>query len=273
MYEPIKLQPSCAQAWVAASRTVAAVGGGAYNVVIDVADPLACDALDAAIIGKVDQFVRGHGRYSVTTVANTIFPEAFARTRTAAQLYQDYPDLHRRMRQMTGDWGRYFDRMICWPSSRGGTVNQLDRIVRRVKRQRTLGKAFRSIYDVGIHDPSQDTRWRGGPCLSLLSFKRDGERLLLTATYRNHHYVARCLGNLIGLGRLMSFVAREAGLSVGPLTCVSTYAEIDNGTEKVRQGDRKGERCGWRKKEAFELVQQCEMLLQKNYRVTAAAVA
>jgi hypothetical protein len=269
MYAAVETQPSCARAWLAASRIVVAAGGEAYNVVIDVADPLVCNELDVAIIGTVDQFVRGHGRYSVTTVANTIFPEAFARTRTAAQLYQDYPHLHRRMRQMTGDWGRYFDRMICWPSSKGGTVNQLDRIVRRVKRQQTLGRTFRSIYEVGIHDPSRDTRWRGGPCLSSLSFKRDEGRLLLTASYRNHHYVARCLGNLIGLGRLMSFVAREAGLTVGPLTCISTYAEIDNGTEKGRQG----ERCGWRKREAFKLVEQCGTLVESSHRVTADAVA
>jgi len=268
MYAAIEPQPSCARAWLAASQTVAAAGGEAYNVVIDVADPLACDELDTVIIGEVDRFVRNHGRYSVTTVANTIFPEAFARTRTAAQLYHDYPDLHRRMRQMTGDWGRYFDRMICWPLPGGGTTNQLDRIVRRVKRQQALGRTFRSIYEVGIHDPSRDTRWRGGPCLSSLSFKRDGDRLLLTASYRNHHYVARCLGNLIGLGRLMGFVAREAGLNVGSLTCISTYAEIDNGTEKGRQG----ERCGWRKREAFELVGQCGALVQGNQRVTTDAV-
>ncbi|MBV9749113.1 MAG: hypothetical protein JO157_09880, partial [Acetobacteraceae bacterium] len=126
-----------------------------------------------------------------------------------------------------------------------------------------------SIYEVGIHDPSRDTRWRGGPCLSSLSFKRDEGRLSLTATYRSHHYVARCLGNLIGLGRLLEFVAREAGLAVGPLTCVSTYAEIDNGTEKVKQGDRKGERCGWRKAEALDLVQRCGLLLKDGCAVTA----
>jgi hypothetical protein len=32
---------------------------------------------------------------------------------------------------------------------------------------------------------------------------------------------------LIGLGRLMSFVARESGVEVGALTVVSTHAEID----------------------------------------------
>jgi hypothetical protein len=43
----------------------------------------------------------------------------------------------------------------------------------------------------------------------------------------NHYYVEKLLGNLIGLGRLMSFVARETDLKVGALTVVSTHAQID----------------------------------------------
>ena len=45
--------------------------------------------------------------------------------------------------------------------------------------------------------------------------------------YRNHLYIEKLLGNLIGLGRLMEFVAHEAGLKVGALTVISTHAEID----------------------------------------------
>jgi hypothetical protein len=45
--------------------------------------------------------------------------------------------------------------------------------------------------------------------------------------YRNHFYVEKLLGNLIGLGRLMAFVARETGIKVGALTVISTHAEID----------------------------------------------
>ena len=50
--------------------------------------------------------------------------------------------------------------------------------------------------------------------------------------YRNHTYVTRCLGNLIGLGRLQAFVAEQAELKVGSLTCISTHAEIDIGGDK-----------------------------------------
>jgi hypothetical protein len=45
--------------------------------------------------------------------------------------------------------------------------------------------------------------------------------------YRNHTYITRCLGNLIGLGRLQAFVASEARVEVGSLTCISTHAELD----------------------------------------------
>lgn len=252
-YVPIATQPSCARAWLAASEAVAAAGGKANNVVIDITDPLAEDGLDTAIIGAVDRFLRDHGRFPVATVANTIFPSAFAGGRTAAQLYADYPALHDRMRRATHDWGRYFDRMIRWPKPDGGTANQLDRIVRKVRRQHASGRAFSSIYGVAIHDPSRDTRWRGGPCLGSLNFERDGGRLALTVSYRSHHYVARCLGNLIGLGRLLGFVAMEAGLGVGSLTCVSIHAEIDNGTQKTAFGTR----CGWTGREANSLVSDC----------------
>jgi hypothetical protein len=72
---------------------------------------------------------------------------------------------------------------------------------------------------------------------------------MLTAMYRNHTYITRCLGNLIGLGRLQAFVAKEAGVKLGSLTCVSTHAEVDNGKK-------------WGIKDARELVQQAAGLLR-----------
>lgn len=66
------------------------------------------------------------------------------------------------------------------------------------------------------------------PCLSHLSFKlTDRESVDLTAIYRSHHYAARALGNLLGLSQLQAFVAKEANLKVGTLTCISTHAHLD----------------------------------------------
>ena len=67
-----------------------------------------------------------------------------------------------------------------------------------------------------------------------MSFKRvpthAGYAVNLTAVYRSHHYCSRALGNLLGLAQLLSFVAKESGLSVGTLSCLSSYAELDVST-------------------------------------------
>ena len=58
MYTPIPPQPTNAQAWLAAAAAVQDAGGEAYNVVIDIADPLAVTGPDDAILTEVDQFLR-----------------------------------------------------------------------------------------------------------------------------------------------------------------------------------------------------------------------
>jgi len=49
--------------------------------------------------------------------------------------------------------------------------------------------------------------------------------------YRSHYYVAKTLGNLLGLAQLQAFVANETNLKVGPLICHSTHARVDTGSE------------------------------------------
>jgi thymidylate synthase len=84
-----------------------------------------------------------------------------------------------------------------------------------------------------------------------MSFKLHPERgLTLTAMYRNQTYITRCLGNLIGLGMLQDFVAKQVGLEVGPLTCISTHAELDVGKN-------------WRLTEARQLVRDAAALLRE----------
>lgn len=86
----------------------------------------------------------------------------------------------------------------------------------------------------------------GGPCLSHISFKAErGGKLHLTAVYRLHYYVQRAYGNLLGLARLQTFVAEQAGLTVGSLVCHSTRAELEVG----RHGQAK-----WTKREVDSLI-------------------
>lgn len=253
---------TCAEAWLAASRAVIAAGGEAYNVKIRVLDPISERLGDAAAIRKLDSFLRAGGANPVSTVANTIFPTILARSRSAEQLYRDYPPLAERMRRMTNDWGRYFERMVAWQGS-DGPVNQLGDMIALMKAQVTAGTVYGKMFEVAIYDPTLDRkRWYGRQCLSFLSFKVEqaggGYRLALTAVYRNHHYVTRCLGNFIGLGRLMRFVAAEAGIEeVGVLTCISTHAEIDTKSN------------AWTKADALALVERCGQLASAEQVTTA----
>jgi thymidylate synthase len=113
-----------------------------------------------------------------------------------------------------------------------------------------MGRSVWCVYPA-IYNPSSDRkRPYGGPCLSYLSFKRHPKLgLLLTAVYRNHYYVTRLLGNLIGLGQLQAFVAKEAGLDVGSLSVISTHAEMDTAG-------------GWGINDARGLVKQAADLLR-----------
>jgi thymidylate synthase len=79
-------------------------------------------------------------------------------------------------------------------------------------------------------------RPRGGPCLQYVQFIRNGEReLSLSAVYRSHDYFQKALGNFVGLTRLLKFVCHHSGMQPGTLTCLSTYASLQNQQAKTRQ--------------------------------------
>jgi thymidylate synthase len=115
------------------------------------------------------------------------------------------------------------------PQVNGEPLDQLARMINRINdpANTSLNK-----HEVELFDAARDVTGSpyGGQCLSFLSFHIEPgspKTLLLTAQYRNHYYVEKLLGNIIGLGRLMLFIANETGMKVGPLTIVSTNAEID----------------------------------------------
>ncbi len=232
MYLAIPPQPDCASAWLESVKRVnAEPGREASNVVIDVADPTAGAAASHPIVAHVNNFLIARAK-PVETIANTIFPLA---------LYYRYkmPDFiaafHARVLpkvRSTARWsGYYFERMTSMPvHGSDEPVDQLSRMIDRIKNNASLNK-----HEISLFDPGRDVTGSpyGGQCLSFLSFhlKSGGgngpKTLLLTAQYRNHYYVEKLLGNLIGLGRLMAFVAAETSTKVGALTVISTHAEID----------------------------------------------
>jgi hypothetical protein len=204
-------------------------GHSAYNVIIDVADPTADATLEDRRIAVVDEFLSSCDK-SVETVANTIFPAGLYRRYGAPAFFGVFSENVLKKVRRSERWsGYYFERMIQYPVPAGEPPNQLWDIVKRL-RDDDVGALNK--FELSLFDPVRDVDNSpyGGQCLSFMSFKvvpGAEKTLTLTAMYRNHFYVEKLLGNLIGLGRLMDFVAREADLKVGALTVISTHAEID----------------------------------------------
>ena len=160
-------------------------GGKAYNVIIDIADPLAETSRDIAILNKVDVFLYDHGHDSLNGVANTIFPQTILRRYGPEEFYEVYRDrVLPRMKSMTRDWGRYFERFIVWKrvdGKRVETINPLEDLVGFMKTQLESSRTYRNVYEMTVYDPTRDARKVSNrQCMSFLS-----SRLLMKMNFHS----------------------------------------------------------------------------------------
>ena len=201
-----------------------------HNLVVHIEDVL---ALDRGLHDQVTAFCKGQGLLTPKHVAWTIFPyTGFWQKMSAAKIYQRY---NRdggfydwtRTKPRSG-WGTYFRRMTHYETPGGEIVNQLDKVIRAIRDWQRPGAA---AYTIVIPRPGPDTaRPRGGPCLSHIVPQvdlRNPHRVGLLCVYRNHDFLERAYGNYWGLCNLTQFIAREAQIKPGPLTCVSSHAYVD----------------------------------------------
>jgi hypothetical protein len=230
VYLPVSPQPDCASAWLAAAHAVdGEPGHHAHNVIIDVADPTARASLVDPVVAQVNDFLLARDK-SIECIANTIFPQSlYWRHKHPTFIDVFHKRVLPKVRNNKNWSGYYFERMTALPQASGKPVDQLSRMIERMNdpANTSLNK-----HEVELFDASRDVTGSpyGGQCLSFLSFHLapgSPKTLLLTAQYRNHYYVEKLLGNLIGLGRLMAFIAKETDTKVGSLTIISTNAEID----------------------------------------------
>lgn len=244
-YNPMPAASTPARAWVdAATRLRSQPNLTLGGLMLHIEQPLGDDADEEAVIMMVDRFLRAHGAHPVATVANTIFPAALDRGDGVDALRERYLDVYKRRMCTPGEWGRYFERMVHWEDRKGGRIDQLAENIRMLRDARA-GRFYENRYEIIISDPVRDMRKAlNRQCLSMIELKpeRNGS-LHMIALYRNHYYVQKTLGNLLGLGRLLGFVARESGFEVGTLTVNSTSARLD--TE------------GWGKADVIALIDDC----------------
>jgi hypothetical protein len=212
-----------------------------YNVILEVAKPLLVTSSDKAVEDRLDTFLRAGDAHPLFTVAETIFPAAEYRRSGPSGVYDEYPNVvYPAIKSEQRPWGTYALRLVRRRDASGsGQINPLKTCVEKIKKS-CAGKGTKHAcyelsltdvaVDLAIYDPAFDRNPHlGGPCLSHVSLKVTSERKLnLTALYRSHHYIARALGNLIGLARLQAFVCDQTGLEAGTLVCVSTFAKLDH---------------------------------------------
>lgn len=236
MYNPMTPAPTPVSAWVEAACRLKDAGGDLHGLMLHIQDPVGVGPGEEDIVCRVNAFLRDHDKCSVSTVANTIFPAALDHGDGIKALTQRYLDVFERRMHRPGEWGRYFQRMVAWPKGSGKnacTINQLAENICTLRAMRQgEAKFFANVTEIAIFDPVRDLRKKmNRQCLSFVELKpvRDGDtwRLSMMAVYRNHYYVQRTLGNLIGLGRLLQFIARETGFELGTLSIQSTHACLD----------------------------------------------
>ncbi len=223
-------QPDCASAWLTAASFVDdQAGHEAHNIMFDIADPISGVDIENPIVSIVESFLNGFDK-SLFSIANTIFPNGLYRHYGAPDFIGEFHTKVLPRVRRTDRWsGYYFERMTAYRTTKGESIDQLKNTIDRIRDPKNISL---NKFDISIFDPERDIDQSpyGGQCLSFLSFKLlpgVKKKLMLTAIYRNHYYIEKLLGNLIGLGWLMAFVAKEGGIEIGSLTVLSTHAKID----------------------------------------------
>ena len=249
--------------WLSAVEYLCACDRGEdFDVFLHVEAPLLLKAEDDIVYEAVDSFLKTRGAFGVHTIAETIFPLSEYRRRGAKGVFEDFPEKVRSIQKARydGNWGSYAYRILRQRDKNGEMVNPLADLVEKIRKHGKyrasyeLGQGLPFDDDIAIYDPLSDRkRLYGGPCLSHLSIKVHDGKVRMNATYRAHYYVRRLLGNLVGLGRLQYFIAKETGLQVGGLTINSTFARLDTGS-----GDGTGGR--WTKAEVLSLIKHCRKI-------------
>jgi hypothetical protein len=258
---------TCERTWLNAAEHLASLKGSytEYNLVVEIEHPTVHGPADHRVRKVVDDFLRAKRANPISTVAGTIFPAAEYLDHGVRGVYETYPDEVFPSIRSGGEWGRYAHRLVRWPVGPGKEMNPLKTLVDKMKSQLRNAGPMRACYelslsdsgiDLPLYDPARDSRrTRNGPCLSHVSLKLgEANDLYLTALYRSHSYIARALGNFLGLAALQAFVCEQTGLEPGPLMCVSTYARLEEGEKS----------SPWSKSDAIRMVRRASTALRSK---------
>jgi thymidylate synthase len=169
----------------------------------------------------------------LSVVAKVLFPEhPRAGGETREQYYSRWAAVLRRGRKTRrphSSWGStYFERLL----SLDGSDNQLERAIHVLSTWQRKETAIVMHLSAPCVDKLKPI---GSPCLQFVEVLWSADDTVdLVALYRNHDFLKKSLGNFIGLGRLLAFIASESNKKPGKLICHSVRAYCDS-APKLRQ--------------------------------------
>jgi len=204
---------------------------------------------DQAIRYALNNCLKINNEQSVNTVANTIFPASYWRSKNRNKLFDTYLKILPRIKALAPNKnhrGLYFERLIAFgPES---NINQLEYIISQYKSRQGVRRSMfqASIFDpaqdhnstaqlasfkASIFDPAQDhisTAQLAFPCLQHVSFVPQKNSLIMNAFYATQQLFNKAYGNYLGLCSLGDFMAHEMGLSFERMNCFVGVAKMDN---------------------------------------------
>lgn len=250
--------PDVTRAWIAACNALDRRDNPSrtgFHTVVRIADPTADDS---GFRAELDRVRAGQRHEPIETVANTLFPARLAaQCATHEKLTARYRAMYQRVRGFPGNHrGTYFGRLVDYPAPNGEGIDQLAKVIDRLRQQAAGKGAMTAAYEIDIvhprdaeaaaghgaaatdalvHAPDRDNLFRGFPCLSHCSFQLDRSGAVhAVALYRYHYMFERAYGNYLGLGRLLAYIADRAGLRRGVLTVIAGHAQLDGPITRLR---------------------------------------
>jgi hypothetical protein len=222
---------SVSNAWLKAIQLASArPRKEASNLTVNIEDLTDTTILeDLAIRNTLDLALEENDNFSVSAVANTVFPVSLWKPDLPrAVLFERYLKLWPRINKVRQNRrGTYFQRMISYPEPSESAFNQLEFVISAYSN----GTRRRSALQCGILAPQIDlnaTPFQGFPCMQQVAFIPEGRSgLRISALYPMHYLWARAYGNYLGLINLGRFMAFEMELELTALTCIALVAKVD----------------------------------------------
>jgi hypothetical protein len=267
--------PTLSEAWADTLEVVSNGGGRLIHVLTTVADPSREDRAIRRVVDDLLVPGRRGGTTirTVETVANTIFPFSLYRElgfqwrpgmaqaaadeldSVARDLYDAYTTMLPVLLTADGNHnGTYFGRMVSWPGTAAGGPNQVADRIRYLRVAHENGQRANNMADIAVGGEGDiapptdfediglqtyaatDRRQRGFPCLVHVDLTVLDGKLSMLAVYRHQYLVTKAYGNLVGLSRLLRFLAQQTGYEVGELAVQATLADDERGTFGGRDG-------------------------------------